>query len=373
MSKDVGFIRRLSALTIKEWRQLRRDPSSFAVGLILPLVLIFIFGSGLSLDLGNTSIAVVNQSPGKVSYAIEQGFKGSSYLNPISASNINEAAKLMRDREVRGIVVVPSDFASQFQAGKGKLQLIVHGVDTVSAKSLERYIEQSVQLSLSRLGYKTERGAVPIIRLWYNSANSSTWYFVPGLVVVVITIVGAFLTALVIAREYERGTMEMLFSTPAKPQEILLAKVIPYFVVGMGGLFLCLAAARFVFDVPIEGSLTVIIVSSAIYLLVALGAGLWISGFTKNQFLASQLVILMTFLPSVMLSGFVFDLRNVPDVIAAVSYALPPTYFMELIRASFLSGTDAWTVFKDCGILAGYAVLFFYLVTRSLKKTLEKK
>ena len=236
------FLRRLRALTIKEWCQLVRDPSSFAVGLVLPLVLIFIFGSGLSLDLGNTPIAVINQAPGNVSYAIEQGFKGSPYLTPINCGNIKEAEGLMRKKTVKGIVVIPSNFAGQFQAGKGKLQLIVHGVDTVSASSLERYIQQSVQISLGKLGYSSGKGAVPVVRLWFNAANSSTWYFVPGLVVVVITIVGAFLTALVIAREWERGTMEMLFSTPVKPSEILLSKVIPYFIVGMGGLFLCLFA-----------------------------------------------------------------------------------------------------------------------------------
>ena len=225
------FLRRLRALTIKEWCQLIRDPSSFAVGLVLPLVLIFIFGSGLSLDLGNTPIAVINQAPGQVSYVIEQGIKGSPYLTPIRCGNIKEAESLMRKKGVKGIVVIPSNFAGQFQAGKGKLQLVVHGVDTVSASSLERYIQQSVQLSLGKLGYSSEKGAVPVVRLWFNAANSSTWYFVPGLVVIVITIVGAFLTALVIAREWERGTMEMLFSTPVKPAEILLSKVIPYFII----------------------------------------------------------------------------------------------------------------------------------------------
>lgn len=373
METASGFFRRLRALTIKEWRQLVRDPSSFAVGLVLPLVLIFIFGSGLSLDLGRTSIAVVNQAPGRVSYAIEQGFKGSDYLNPIQCGNIKEAEQVMRAGEVKGIVVIPSNFSGEFQSGRGKLQLIVHGVDTVSASALERYIQQSVQISLQKLGFSSDKGAIPIVRLWYNAANSSTWYFVPGLVVVVITIVGAFLTALVIAREWERGTMEMLFSTPVRPSEILLSKVIPYFIVGMGGLFLCLLASRFIFKVPIEGSLAIIIGSSAVYLLIALGAGLWISGATRNQFLASQLVILVTFLPCVMLSGFVFDLRNVPTAVSTVSYLLPPTYFMELVRASFLSGTDATTVLKDVGILAAYAVLFFFLVTRSLKKTLEGK
>ena len=187
------FLRRLRALTIKEWCQLIRDPSSFAVGLVLPLVLIFIFGSGLSLDLGNTPIAVINQAPGQVSYAIEQGFKGSPYLTPIRCGNIKEAESLMRKKEVKGIVVIPSNFAGQFQAGKGKLQLVVHGVDTVSASSLERYIQQSVQLSLGKLGYSSEKGAVPVVRLWFNAANSSTWYFVPGLVDPVLCS-GAFLS-----------------------------------------------------------------------------------------------------------------------------------------------------------------------------------
>ena len=172
------FLRRLRALTIKEWCQLVRDPSSFAVGLVLPLVLIFIFGSGLSLDLGNTPIAVINQAPGNVSYAIEQGFKGSPYLTPINCGNIKEAEGLMRKKTVKGIVVIPSNFAGQFQVGKGKLQLIVHGVDTVSASSLERYIQQSVQISLGKLGYSSDKGAVPVVRLWFNAANSSTWYFV---------------------------------------------------------------------------------------------------------------------------------------------------------------------------------------------------
>ena len=367
------FLQRLFALTIKEWRQLVRDPSSFAVGLVLPLALIFIFGCGLSLDLGNTAVAFYNQSPGKISRSIEEGMIGSAYLTPIPVTSMKEAEKLMLQRKVKGIVNIPSGFSGDFNQGRAQIQLIVHGVDTVSATSLESYLEQTIQIALAKDGYSAAgKGAVPVVRLWFNAANSSTWYFVPGLIVVVITIVGAFLTALVIAREWERGTMEMLFSTPARPSEILLSKVIPYFIVGMGGLFLCLIAARFVFEVPIYGSLTVILVSSAIYLLTALGMGLLISALSHSQFLASQLVILLSFLPSVMLSGFVFDLRNVPEAIATVSYLLPATYYMELIRASFLSGNDPMTVIKDIGILALYAAIFFFLVTRSLKKTLEK-
>ena len=149
-------------------------------------------------------------------------------------------------------------------------------------------------------------------RMWFNSANNSTWYLVPGLIVLIMTLVGAFLTAMVMAREWERGTLEALFVTPVRPSEILLAKIIPYFLVGMLGLGMCLLAARFLFEVPMYGSLLVILVSSMLYMLVALGIGLVISSVTKNQFLASQLAIISSFMPALMLSGFLFDLRNVP-------------------------------------------------------------
>lgn len=367
-----SFWQRLFALTKKEWRQLLRDPSSMAVGLVLPIILIFIFGTGLSLDLGLTNIAVVNQSPGKVTTAIVQGFKGSKYLNPIEVKSMHEAERLLLEQKVKGIVNFPDDFSSTFAQGKGHIQVIVHGVEIVSAKSLQRYILQSAQISLEQLGLGKNAGGIAVPRMWFNAANSSTWYFIPGLIVVVMTIVGAFLTALVIAREWERGTLEMLFSTPARPSEILLSKVIPYFIVGMGGLFLCLLFSYFFFEVPMVGSLAIIIGSSVLYLLTALGLGLLISALLKNQFLASQACILISFLPCVLLSGFVFDLRNVPDAIAVISYALPATYFMELIRGSFLSGDDPAMVVKDWLILLGYAVLFFIIVKVNLKKTLEK-
>ena len=175
-------------------------------------------------------------------------------------------------------------------------------------------------------------------RLWFNSANSSTWYLVPGLIVLIMTLIGAFLTAMVMAREWERGTLEALFVSPVRPTEILLAKIIPYFLVGMAGLGVCLAAAHFLFEVPMRGSLLVLLGGSMLYLLVALGFGLVISSITKNQFTASQIAIITSFMPALMLSGFLFDLRNVPVVIQLVGKILPATYFMELIRTLYLAG-----------------------------------
>jgi ABC-2 type transport system permease protein len=207
--------------------------------------------------------------------------------------------------------------------------------------------------------------------MWFNAANTSTWYLVPGLIVLIMTLVGAFLTAMVMAREWERGTLEALFVSPVRPSEILLAKIIPYFMVGMLGLGICLLAARFLFEVPMYGSLLIVLVSSMLYLLVALGLGLLISSVTRNQFLASQLALITSFMPALMLSGFFFDLRNVPVVIHLIGNALPATYFMELIRTLFLAGNIWPMIFKNCAILAGYAVVLLGLARVVTRKKLD--
>ncbi len=364
---------RTSSLTIKETRQLLRDKSSIAMGLLLPLLLIFIFGYCISLDLTDARIAVFNQDPGKVTTSIIQGFKGSTYITPIQVNSMHEAKELFDKGEVRGIVVFPQTFSSDLLHQKANIQIIAYGVDTTSANSLRNYVQQSIMISMEKLGFSAKQPIVMEQRLWYNSANSSTWYFVPGIIAVVLTMVGTFLTALVIAREWERGTMEMLFSTPVTTSEILLSKIIPYFVLGLCGFAITLVAALLIFKVPMVGSFWVILISSVLYLLVSLGIGLLISGGLRNQFFASQVALMVSFLPSVLLSGFVFDLRNVPDFIAYVSYGLPPTYFIELLRGSFLAGDDWQIIWKDWLILTAYIVVFFYLTNKTLKKTLEKK
>lgn len=208
-------------------------------------------------------------------------------------------------------------------------------------------------------------------RMWFNSANTSTWYLVPGLIVLIMTLVGAFLTAMIMAREWERGTLEALFVSPVRPGEILLAKIIPYFLIGMLGLGMCLFSARFLFEVPMLGSLLVVLGSSMLYMLVALGIGLVISSMTKNQFLASQLALVSSFMPAMMLSGFLFDLRNVPYVIQLAGLALPATYFMELIRTLFLAGNVWPLILRNCVILAGYAILLLGLARFVTRKKLD--
>jgi ABC-2 type transport system permease protein len=194
-------------------------------------------------------------------------------------------------------------------------------------------------------------------RVWFNEANDSHYFLVPGLVVLVMTLIGAMLTSLVLAREWERGTLEALFVTPVRAGEILLGKTIPYFVLGMIGLALCLLGAKFLFHVPLRGSVAVLVVVSMLYLLVALGIGLLISSATKSQFVASQLTMLVTFLPAFMLSGFLFDLRSMPAAVRLLTYALPARYYVALLQTLFLAG-DVWSVILPNGaVLAGMAAV----------------
>ncbi|ARO87876.1 ABC transporter permease [Nitrosospira lacus] len=373
-----GFWLRLISLTRKEIRQLLRDRSNLAIGIGLPMVLILIFGYGLSLDVKNAPIAVVLEDPSPLAADVIAGLELSAYISPVIVTSMREAERLMLAREIDGIVRIPSDFSRRLTAGNAQVQLLVHGSEASRALIIRSYVSGAVGQWMQR---QSDRGAVAdtvgpgmvtvIERMWFNAANTSTWYLVPGLIVLIMTLVGAFLTAMVMAREWERGTLEALFVSPVRPWEILLAKIIPYFLVGMLGLVLCLLAAHFLFQVPRYGSLVILLISSMLYLLVALGLGLVISSMTKNQFLASQVALLASFMPALMLSGFLFDLRNVPLVIRLVGHALPATYFMELIRTLFLAGNVWPLIFKNCAILAGYAVLLLGLARFVTRKKLD--
>jgi ABC-2 type transport system permease protein len=207
-------------------------------------------------------------------------------------------------------------------------------------------------------------------RLWFNEANDSRYFLVPGLIVLIMTLIGAFLTALVMAREWERGTFEAMFVTPIRSGEILVGKTAPYFILGMIGLFLCILSGKYLFEVPLRGSTLVLTVVSVLYLLVTLATGLLISSVTKSQFIASQVALVVTFLPAMMLSGFLFDLRSMPDVIRAITYIMPARYYVALLQTIFLAG-DIWSVIvPNAAVLAAMAAGLLTLSRMSTKKRL---
>jgi len=372
-----GFLRRFTALLRKEVRQMLRDKSNLAVGLLLPVALILLFGYGLSFDVKNAPVAVVLEDRSPLAREIVEGLQGSAYLAPVFAADMPEAERLMMAGTVDGIVRVPMDFSRRLNAGGAQIQLVLNGVDSSSAQTIEGYVGGAIgawaQQQADRAGNKPGGvGQVEVVqRMWFNEAGESRWFLIPGLIVLVLTLIGGFLTSLLIAREWERGTLESLFVTPVRPMEIVLSKVTPYLVVGVIDLGLCLLASYFLFQVPMRGSLLVIIVAGLLYLLVSLLLGLWISGVTRNQFQASQMALLASFLPAMMLSGFVFDLRNVPVAIQVISQLLPATHFMQLIKTLFMAGNNWPMILRECGILALYALVLTFATRHTLRKSLR--
>lgn len=370
-----GTSTRLAALVRKEWRQMRRDRGTLMVGLLLPVVLIVLFGFGLSFDVRHAPVAVVLDSSDPAARDRLAGLYATAYLAPVNTASMADAIARLRAHRVDAIVHVPADFAARATEGDARVQVLVNGTDTTSAQSIESYIESALALGYAhaadRAGPAGAPGAITAVpRLWFNDANTSTWYLVPGLLVLILTLIGAFLTSLLIAREWERGTLEALFVTPVRPSEIILAKLVPYLAIGVVDIAVCLVSARLVFALPIRGSSVLIVLTALLYLSVSLLQGLFISGTTRNQFAASQVALISSFMPATMLSGFVFDLRNAPLFVQVVSNVLPATHFMAVIKTLFLAGTVWPAVIRAELVLSGYVVLFFVLTRRTLAKRL---
>ena len=365
---------RVWSLVRKESRQIVRDPSSISIGIVLPVVLILLFGYGLSLDVMNAPVAVVLEDLSPAATELAASFQLSPYFDAQLLTSMVEAQKLMLARKVDAIVRIRPDFSRHLALGDAEVQILVHGVDANHARIIQSYAQGAIGQWAARRsaeGKEILTGPVTVQnRLWFNEANESRYFLVPGLIVLIMTLIGAFLTSLVVAREWERGTMEALFVTPVRPDEILLGKTIPYFVLGIIGLALCLLAAKFLFHVPFRGSVIVLTGASMLYLLVALAIGLLISSALKSQFVASQIALLVTFLPALMLSGFLFDLHSMPAVVRVITYILPARYYVTLLQTIFLAG-DVWTVIlPNAAVLAGMAALFFGLTRRATRKEL---
>lgn len=366
--------RRVWALVHKEARQVMRDPSSIAIGIVLPVLLILLFGYGLSLDVRNVPVAVVLEDPSPDATELAAGFQLSPYFDAQLLTSMRRAQELMLARHVDGIIRIRPDFARHLRHGNAEVQILVHGTDANRARIIQSYAQGAVgQWAARRAAEGKDVASGPVVvrhRLWFNEANESRYFLVPGLIVLIMTLIGALLTALVMAREWERGTLEALFVTPVRADEILLGKTIPYFVLGMVGLALCILAAQFLFHVPLRGSLWVLTGVSMLYLLVALAIGLLISSAVKSQFVASQVTLLVTFLPAVMLSGFLFDLRSMPAVVRLMTYALPARYYVTLLQTIFLAG-DVWGVIvPNAAVLVGMATVLLLLTRAATRKKL---
>ena len=372
---DSGFSRRLRALVRKEFLQLGRDRSSLLLGVFLPLLLILLIGYGISLDVKNVPIAVVLEDASPAARRAVSFLDGSDYFSPYYVTSLKEGESLLRRRDAEAILVLPPDFSRQLARGEARAQAILYGVNTTTAMTAQGYLEAGFMAMAAEAAYSaphTPGYVTTESRLWFNDANTSTWFFIPGLIMLIMTIVGVFLTAVVMAREWERGTFESLFVTPVQAAELILAKMIPYFCVAMAGMILCLLAGRFLYELPLRGSLLLILGTSMLYLIVALGIGLTISAVTKKQFVACQIALLVSFLPSVMLSGFLFDLHSQPLVIRVISQLFPTTYYLQILKSLFLTGNHWPLLVKNSLLLAGYAVFFLGLARHITRKKVQE-
>jgi len=365
VSQAAAKLARIRALVRKETRQMVRDPSSIAMGVVLPLILILLFGFGLSLDVRDVPIAVVLQDSSDDALGLEQAFELSPYFHPQLLHSLPPAQQLLLTGQVDGILDIPENFARRLAQGDAQVQLLVKGSDANRARIIESYVEGAVGNWSGQLAAQGRSGGAaaalgPVnvqTRLWFNEADESRYFLVPGLLVLVMTLIGGLLTAMVMAREWERGTLESLFVTPVRSDEILLGKTLPYFMLALAGFVLCVLSAKFLFHVPLRGSLWVLAGASMLYTLVALGIGLLISSAVKNQLVASQLVALTTFMPALMLSGFLFDLRSMPAAVRLITHVLPARYYVAVLQNVFLAG-DVWPVLlPNVLVLALMAVL----------------
>ena len=367
-------LRRIGALVRKESRQMLRDPSTVLIGIVMPALLILIFGYGLSLDVKNVPIAVVLEHRSQKADEIAAGFSLSPYFKATVLTSMPQAQQLMNQRKVDGIVRIRQNFSHQIASNNADIQVLVHGSDANYARIVQGYALGAIGQSFLR---KKMEGVVindgPVIvqsQTWFNKNNDSHYFLVPGLIVLIMTLIGALLTALLMAREWEQGTLEAIFVTPVRVGEILLGKIIPYFCLGVIGLALCIMAAKFLFNVPLRGSTALLAGASMLYLLVTLGMGLLISAATKNQFLASQIAIIVSYLPAMMLSGFLFDIRSMPVALRVITLVLPARYYNELLQTIFLAGNIWPIIIPDLMVVGAMAIALLWLARIKTKKKL---
>lgn len=374
-------LRRFAAVATKEIIQILRDARSLIIVILMPVILVLLFGYGVSLDVKHIALFVFDRDRSQQSQDLLKRFAASQYFDLKRAVNsYPELIRAIDDGHAKLGIVIPPDFSDSMRSGQlVTLQAIVDATDDNTANVAVNY-SQAVIAAYSqdvRVEWLRERGGAssssPLnveARTWYNEDLESSAFIVPGVLALVMSVIGAFLTSLTIAREWERGTMEQLISTPVTPLEIMLGKLVPYFVIGMFDVGVCTAIALYWFKVPFRGSLATLLVCSAMFLIVVLSLGFFISVIAKNQLAASQIALIATFLPAFLLSGFLFAIEQMPMIIQYITRVLPARYYVSALKKIFLKGTPTSMLFAELIPLAIFAVLLAAIATRAFHKNL---
>jgi ABC-2 type transport system permease protein len=366
---------RLRAVARKEWIQLRRDTRSVVLAFVLPLFLLVFFGYAITWDVRDIPISVLDEDRTPESRRLVDAFVASGYFRVVE--HLDAAAELdarLIGHDVVGVLWIPPGHAVDVSStGRAQVQLLLDGTDANTATIALNYADAIVVRHAARvaLGQGGFRPPISIeARTWYNPNLESRHMIVPGLIAVIMSIIAAMLTALTIAREWERGTMEQLAATPVSRFEVVLGKLLPYVAIGLLDVAVTVTAGLLVFDTPLRGSIPLLAALTLLYLVGALGLGIFISAAVKSQVLAMQIAMVATYLPAVLLSGFLFDVASMPSVLRAVTYLVPARYYIAVTRGIFLKGVGMDVLWLQAGFMLLFATLGLTLATRAFRKEL---
>ncbi|PHM29944.1 ABC transporter permease [Xenorhabdus budapestensis] len=376
--KAVSFSwRRLKALCIKESKQIIRDPSSTLIAVVIPLILLFIFGYGINLDSSKLRLGILMEQQSEDARELVHAFIGSPYIDATISNDRQLLINKIQANEIRGIIVIPVNFDARLArvGDHAPIQVITDGSEPNTANFVQSYAKGIWQIWLQQQGQDRGSSTTPLIemqiRYWFNPATISQHFLIPGAVSIIMTVVGAILTSLVVAREWERGTMEALLSTQVTRTELLLSKLLPYQILGSFVMVLCMVFAVFIMDIPYHGSLWILALISSLYLATALGMGLLISTVTRNQFNAAMISLNTAFLPAVMLSGFVFEINSMPALIQVFTYIVPARYFVSSLQTLFLAGNVVTVLITNLLFLIASAIVFIGLTAWKTRRHLD--
>jgi ABC-2 type transport system permease protein len=369
-------LRRLTGLVRKETKQVLRDPSALLIAVGLPLIFLFLFGYGVSLDLKRIGLCLVVEQAGPVTGSFAAALADSPWFRLRQADRREACETAMTEGGVKGMVVLARDFGARLERGEAApIQLLVDGSDPNTAALLEAYLQAAFATwqiqAAQEAGQDVRPGIAVESRVWFNQSVDSRNFLLPGLVAIVMALIGTLLTALVVAREWERGTMEAMLSTPAAMGELILGKLIPYFVLGMAGMVVSVLFAVGVFGVPFRGSVLVLVGVSTVFLVAMLGLGLMISTLARSQFVASQIAIVGTFLPAFLLSGLLFETASMPWPIRLITYAIPARYFVQALQTLFLTGDVPGLILGDTAAMAAIGAVYYVVVARHTRTRLD--
>ena len=372
---------RLIAVARKEIVQILRDSRSLIIVVIMPVILVLLFGYGVNLDLKHLPVYVYDEDGSQQSQDLLKRFQASDYFEIVRVTrNYSELSRAIDDGQAKMGLVIPWDFSQRLRDGRrASVQALVDGTDDNTANVLISYAQAVVEGYSSdiELDWLQARGQiaqpVPVsvdTRTWYNEDLESSAFIIPGVLALVMSVIGSFLTSLTIAREWERGTMEQLVSTPVTALEVMLGKLVPYFVIGMFDVTVCALIALYWFHVPFRGSFLTLLISSALFMVVVLSLGFFISVVAKNQLAASQIALVTTFLPAFLLSGFLYAIEQMPVVLQWITRILPARYYVSLLKKIFLKGSPTALLYADLVPLAVFAVMLALIATHSFHKRL---